>query len=462
MTIVYANLDISTSEATGAIDDPFGYDQFRTDLNETAYGDDVTYKIEGSHTYTDKILSNNIFVLSNKGDYSITLESKGSTPAIIKGNHSSSNATLLSFFQSNTLNLKRLIFQLTVPGGDNGEGIVLAIGGGTNNIENCFFISDSTEAMSSGGAIKCIAMISETGTLSIKGSTFITNLNGVDIGTGNTHAISWVSEFPATMYFDVNSCYFEGNTKYIFYTTGIEDIGNIVGSYKYNDFHNNSTLTSIVGGNTTFSDGGNNTDNNDVLVSQLVGLDDVSSMTLPDDYYPIEGSNLLGTGDASLGLLTDLLGADRVYDSQPDIGAVELVAAEEPIVNISPSSKSFGDLRVGAQLTQTFTVSNSGTGSLSVTGISVDSPFSVANDLTTGVALSGDTTGTFVVKFRPTQQVAYSDNVVILSNDPNTPSLNVAVTGTGTLPEKALRGREGHGRFQVVEKVAPNDRQIKS
>ncbi len=112
------------------------------------------------------------------------------------------------------------------------------------------------------------------------------------------------------------------------------------------------------------------------------------------------------------------------------------VLGTAPDISASPGSKDFGDSIVGNSSTpQTFTVSNTGTddlviGALSLTGTAAPE-FSIQNDTCSGKTLTPSGDCTVEALFSPATDGAKSANLSIPSNDPDTPTLNVLLSGTG-------------------------------
>ena len=107
-----------------------------------------------------------------------------------------------------------------------------------------------------------------------------------------------------------------------------------------------------------------------------------------------------------------------------------------PDISASPVNKDFGEIITGNSSTpQIFTVSNTGTddlviGALSLTGTAA-SEFSIQNDTCSGKTLTPSGDCTVEALFSPATDGAKSANLSIPSNDPDTPTLNVLLSGTG-------------------------------
>jgi subtilisin family serine protease len=103
-----------------------------------------------------------------------------------------------------------------------------------------------------------------------------------------------------------------------------------------------------------------------------------------------------------------------------------------PDIKATPSSINFGSVNIGNSLDSTVTVSNIGTGNLTVSSVTLPSqPFSIATDNCTGVTLAPPTTCKIIVRFKPTEGITYTSNFHIFSNDPDTPDISIALNGTG-------------------------------
>ncbi|MGB7728418.1 MAG: choice-of-anchor D domain-containing protein [Candidatus Acidiferrum sp.] len=109
----------------------------------------------------------------------------------------------------------------------------------------------------------------------------------------------------------------------------------------------------------------------------------------------------------------------------------------QPSLTITPSSASFGDVTVGSPVTQTIQLSNSGTGTLSVTQVSVAGSGFSTGTLSLPIALSSGQSTSFNVQFAPASAGTASGSVTIVSNALNSPAV-IAMSGTGVASTQIL------------------------
>ena len=111
--------------------------------------------------------------------------------------------------------------------------------------------------------------------------------------------------------------------------------------------------------------------------------------------------------------------------------------ASQPIVGVAPASYDFGLIAANATSSaHTFTISNSGTGSLVVSSISITGDYVGMYNLVTGTCGSTPTIApgascTVTVAFAPTATGSKPANLRIASNDTTTPTKDVGLTGVG-------------------------------
>jgi hypothetical protein len=97
----------------------------------------------------------------------------------------------------------------------------------------------------------------------------------------------------------------------------------------------------------------------------------------------------------------------------------------------NPSSVNFGSVNVGSSGSQTVTLTNSGTASLTVSQVTASGSGFGVTGITTPLTLGAGQSASFTAKFSPTSAGSASGSVSITNSGPNSP-VTVALTGSGT------------------------------
>ncbi|MGA7030496.1 MAG: choice-of-anchor D domain-containing protein, partial [Candidatus Acidiferrales bacterium] len=97
----------------------------------------------------------------------------------------------------------------------------------------------------------------------------------------------------------------------------------------------------------------------------------------------------------------------------------------------TPASVNFGSVNVGSNGSQTITLKNSGTASLTISQATASGTGFSVSGITTPLALAAGQSTTFTAKFSPSSAGSVSGNVALVNNGPNSP-INVALSGSGT------------------------------
>ncbi|MGJ7033619.1 choice-of-anchor D domain-containing protein [Niabella hirudinis] len=101
------------------------------------------------------------------------------------------------------------------------------------------------------------------------------------------------------------------------------------------------------------------------------------------------------------------------------------IAAPAPVLSVSPSSLSFGNVAVGSFATKTFTISNTGNAPLTINSITTPNAVFALNF---GTTVAANSSQEITVKFSPAAIQAYSGSLSINSNGGNA---GVSLAGTG-------------------------------
>jgi Abnormal spindle-like microcephaly-assoc'd, ASPM-SPD-2-Hydin/HYDIN/CFA65/VesB-like, Ig-like domain len=102
----------------------------------------------------------------------------------------------------------------------------------------------------------------------------------------------------------------------------------------------------------------------------------------------------------------------------------------QPQISVIPSSVSFGNVTVGVANSQTLTIKNPGTATLSITQASLAGTGFTSTGLALPLSVSAGGSSTFNVGFAPTSAGGVSGSITLISNTPNSP-LVVPFSGTG-------------------------------
>jgi len=106
-------------------------------------------------------------------------------------------------------------------------------------------------------------------------------------------------------------------------------------------------------------------------------------------------------------------------------------------LSVSPSTFNFGSVVDGQTKSQTFTITNTGTASLTVAQISASGAAYSVSGLNTPATVAAGATATFSVLFAPTTAGTLAGSISIASNAPNSPNA-VSLTGTGVAASVTL------------------------
>jgi uncharacterized repeat protein (TIGR01451 family) len=180
----------------------------------------------------------------------------------------------------------------------------------------------------------------------------------------------------------------------------------------------------------------------------------ISSVSLVSAHFSIEddsGEGVLSPGatrtvqvsfsPTSIGLKNANL---RIQSDDTDEDTVDVALSGTGVdqeITVAPLSLAFGDQDVdaGATLSQTVVITNDGTADLTITGVGLvgadSSHFNIEADSGEGVLTPGGSR-TVQVSFNPTSVGAKSANLRIQSDDGDEPTVDVALSGTGTDTEQ--------------------------
>jgi Abnormal spindle-like microcephaly-assoc'd, ASPM-SPD-2-Hydin/Protein of unknown function (DUF1573) len=118
-------------------------------------------------------------------------------------------------------------------------------------------------------------------------------------------------------------------------------------------------------------------------------------------------------------------------------------------LTISPASYNFGSVVDGQTMSQTITVTNTGTAPLTIAQLSVSGNAYSVSGLVTPLTIAAGSNTTFGVLFAPTTAGNLTGNVSIASNAPNSPNV-LPLNGTGSAASAALSSNPASVSFTNV------------
>ncbi|MEK6777694.1 MAG: PKD domain-containing protein [bacterium] len=128
----------------------------------------------------------------------------------------------------------------------------------------------------------------------------------------------------------------------------------------------------------------------------------------------------------------------RGYSLGTDMIGIASVSGE---IKVDPLFLDFGYQQTGSVSSLNLAISNLGMLDLMIgTIFSPSAPFSVSSDGCSGQTLAPLASCTVTVAFNPTSEQAFSDTMIITSNDPNHPNITVNLNGVGIVPLASLTG----------------------
>jgi len=98
---------------------------------------------------------------------------------------------------------------------------------------------------------------------------------------------------------------------------------------------------------------------------------------------------------------------------------------------LGSTSVAFGGVDVNSPATQTITLTSSGTGSVTISGISISGTGFSKSGVSTPITLSSKQTANLQIEFDPTKTGSFTGTVTISSNASNGSTMEIALSGTG-------------------------------
>jgi hypothetical protein len=176
-------------------------------------------------------------------------------------------------------------------------------------------------------------------------------------------------------------------------------------------------------------------------------LNPSASATLTATYSPAAAGSAAGSitirSDASNATLTIPLGGTGAQAG----------------LSITPATVNFGSVVDGQTKSQTFTLTNTGTASLTVAQLSVNGAFYSVNGLNTPLTIAAGASSSFNVLFAPTAAGNLAGSVTVSSNAPNSPNA-IGLTGTGVAAAVTLSANPTSVSFTSVNAGTSSSRNV--
>ena len=160
----------------------------------------------------------------------------------------------------------------------------------------------------------------------------------------------------------------------------------------------------------------------------------VTGMTTPMALSVGQSSNFtISVNPTTAGALTAMLTAQADGESTPvvmDLSATGVTS--QPQLSLNSAALNFGNVSTGLKATNNLVLTNTGAANLKISLLALaGTDFSVSG-ITTPTTLTTGQSAQVAVTFSPPAAGSATGNLSIASNDPANPTINVALSGTGT------------------------------
>jgi len=205
-----------------------------------------------------------------------------------------------------------------------------------------------------------------------------------------------------------------------------------------------------------------NNGNIPMVMGTLSGLADPFTMVNNN----VSGKTLTSNGDAStvvvryhpmsFGTFTDTLVIPSNDPVTPSFSlGVDGTSSGASNIDVSPAGFSFGTVPCGFIADILITVSNTGDQALTMSGVTgLGGPFSVIEDHVSNQTIEVSGSRTLSIRFLPRSKNTYTGTLYINSNDPDTPSYPVTVTGNSNATFNHGDGRRSAVNGQLSDYAA--------
>jgi len=195
-----------------------------------------------------------------------------------------------------------------------------------------------------------------------------------------------------------------------------------------------SNVSVVTGTNNLFYGAGNPLG---IFASSIVA--DPQFVSASNGNFHLQASSPAIDSGASVQLATDFDGVLRPQGSAYDIGAYESTVST-PVtgtLSVSPSTLSFGTVTTGQSTTSSTVLTNTGKGSVTLSGANSTNTAFQASGISFPLTLAAGQSTTLTATFAPTSAGSQTGTIAVNSNATNTPT-NISVSGTGQAATAAV------------------------
>ena len=140
-------------------------------------------------------------------------------------------------------------------------------------------------------------------------------------------------------------------------------------------------------------------------------------------FFPHPSTALTVAAIMAMTVTAGCTGSTSPIDTGPDTGEAGGIGN----MTIDPCQFDFGQMAVHSTDSTTFTISNSGTADLNLLGMSIDLPFTA--NATVPVTIGAGSSYQFTIVFSPDTFGTFVGELLVQSDDPDTPTIECAVSG---------------------------------
>jgi Abnormal spindle-like microcephaly-assoc'd, ASPM-SPD-2-Hydin len=145
------------------------------------------------------------------------------------------------------------------------------------------------------------------------------------------------------------------------------------------------------------------------------------------------GNLMISVNPSAAGNLNGTLTVQGNQGTSPVMVSLSAMGIEsQPQIQVGTKSLDFGSVAVGEQGAASLTITNGGAANLIVSMLTVSGAGFSVNGITTPATIPAGQSVSLTLGFKPAAAGSQTGTIAIASNDPNTPSTSVSLTGKGT------------------------------